>query len=139
MGENNTGHYDLPSLLRIDGMDIRTVAKNNVSLEVGEYFRFITKFLNRAPTVIETLTKIASHKAKEYDYRSLVETRNLLESLGNGKYETAIAGIINAGRRGHDSFAADNTKEILNDFIAFVDDVSAAKKTEEHETLPYIL
>jgi CheY-like chemotaxis protein len=67
-------YYNLSSLLRINGIDVRKAAKDNQSLHTGEYFNLLTKFIEQAPQIKEILSK--------NDSQNMEETQKLLDSIG---------------------------------------------------------
>ena len=139
MGEKLGNFFDLPMLLRLNSLDIRRVARNNLSLRTEEYFNLLSKFIEHAPKAMNTLNRIASLEADEYDIKNISDLKNMLDNIGCGKFLPIIDDIINAGKRGHNGFAADCAKKISDDFNKLFREVTAAKKTEKpqsiHETI----
>ena len=133
MAERINYLFDLPTLLRLDDLDIRMIARNNLSLLVGDFFKSLSKFLFQAPTIIDTLNKILNQKAKEYDYRSMTEVNKLMESIACYKHMHITDEIHNAGKRGHYAFAADCAKKFIEDLNRLGSNITAAIINEEAE------
>ena len=126
---NTNGQYVyLVALLRMGDLDIREIAKNYLALRLVDYYRTVEKFVNRIPMAKETLEKIASLRAAEYDYRTLQDICKFLEDIGDSHFAEEIAGIAKSGKIGHTRFAADSAKSLLEEFAAFCEKISAVHK-----------
>lgn len=128
MADANNQHFDLFSLLKISDLDIRRVARNNLSLLVGEYYKTITKFLNRVPMTLESLTKIVFFRAADYDFRGLADIKTYLDTIGHSKFLSILDDIIHAGKMGHTDFASECAKKVLSEFNEFSARLFDAKK-----------
>ena len=135
MGEKKNILFDMPALLRLGNLDIRRVARNNLSLTAREYFNMLSNFANFAPHAMENINRIASLKADEFDFQRMTDIRDILEDIGFVKHLPVIDDIIKAGKRGHYEFAAECAKKISDDINRFYEQVLKAKKTEKPETL----
>ena len=132
MEEEGNQHSYLKALLKMGDLDIRRISRDYLSLRIGDYFKTVEKFVNRVPLVLEALTKIATLKAADYDFRNLNDVKQYLEDMGySAKFITAVEEIFKAGKRGHSKFAADSAKEILYDFNEFCKRITALPDRDE--------
>ena len=132
MGDGRNQHLYLKALLKMGDLDVRRISRDYLSLRVGEFFKAVEKFVNRVPMVLEALDKIISLKATDYDFRILKDVKQYLEDMGYNK-ASIIEDIAKAGKRGHSKFAADNAKEMLDDFTEFCTRISAVQKVSGAE------
>ena len=117
MSEEHDNNFDLQALLKINSLDIRRVARNNLTLLVEDYYKMITKFFKYVPMTTDTLRKIAALKnAESDDFRNLSNIRTFLEDIGCNKFSTIIDEIASASKRGHHAFASESSKTLLDDF-----------------------
>jgi PleD family two-component response regulator len=133
MSDESSQYYDIPSLLRLDCISIKTAARNDLNLLTGDYFRTLSKFLQVAPQIKESINKFSAAKGEEEDLVRLADSRALVEAVGSDKLTAPINEIIRAGRRGHNDFAADCAKKITGDFDKIVTGVISAKKEKSPE------
>jgi len=136
MDNKHNYHFDLPALFRITYLDVRKVARNSLSMKVGEYFSILAKYLKYAPSAVKYLHKIADCEAAESDFRSIEYMIHLLENAGCYGFTSAIEDITSAGKRGHNGFASECANSIISDFSDFNSQLTAAKRTEETNSLP---
>jgi len=132
MGDGSNQHLFLRALLQIGDLDIRRISRDYLSLKMGEYFKTVEKFVNRVPMAMESLTKIASLTAADYDFRTLKDIKQFLDDIGYEK-SSNLEEIVKAGKRGHSKFASDCVKEMLDDFSVFCTRISAVYKTSGAE------
>jgi len=135
MGENYNRHFYLPALLRAGDLDIRMIARNNISLRVDEYYNSLSKLIDYIPNALENLNRIAALEGSEIDFRNLTILKNLLNSAGCKKFATAVTDIINSGKWGHNDFAASSAKKLLDDINSVYKHILKAEKKEEPEDL----
>jgi len=135
LGEGSNYNFDLLTLLRISDLDIRKVARNNLSLTVGEYYKVVVKLINRIPMTSEALNKIVSHKAADYDFRGLQEIKYFLDTIGHSKLSLQMDEIIHSGKMGHVDFAGESARKILPEFNDLSKKLMAAQKAQESETV----
>ena len=115
MGDNIK--FDLPALMRTGSLDIRTVARNNLSMLVEEYNKLLSKFLKYVPMTKDTLTKISSQKtAESEDFRNMTNISGMLQDIGCSKFTVLFEEIASACKRGHIAFAADCAKSLYIEF-----------------------
>jgi CheY-like chemotaxis protein len=129
MSAEKSYNFDLPTLLRLGDLDVRKVARNNVSLRVKDYFKILSKFIDHAPQAIEGLNMIA-RKSDDFDFQSMVHVKDMLEDIGCFKFIPAIDDIIKAGKRHNNDFAADCAKKFSDDLSGLHTRIVAAKETE---------
>ena len=108
-------NFDLLALLKLKELDIRRVAHDNPLLRVGEYNRVLSKFINYNTKIISTLDKISSPGAKESDFSFMADVKTLLMNMGCYKLMPLIDDIISTGKRGHNKFASDYAKKMLEE------------------------
>jgi len=109
--------FDLPALMRTGNLDIRMVARNNLTLLVEDYYRLLSKFLKYVPMTKDTLTKISSQKnAESDDFRNMSNISGMLEDIGCTRFTLLFDEIASACKRGHNAFAADCAKSLYIDF-----------------------
>lgn len=133
MGDESVQNFDLPSLLRLKALDIRIAARNNLSLRTGDYFKLLSKFLQNAPFIKESLTKFSTLNSDDNDVQRLEENKVLLEDIGCDKLISPINDIIRTGKRGHNDFAAEQAKKILSDFDKIITGIIAARIETEQD------
>ena len=131
MGDAYSENFDLPMLMRLDELDIRAVAAKNMSLQVGQYFDLLTKFIIHEPEITEALTRITALDGDENAFRTLADTRTLFEYMGCKKFAQAFSEIVDAGRINDKRFAAACAKKISGDFSGFYKRILATKKETE--------
>ena len=51
MKSESDANFDLPTLLHINGLDIRGVANDNPEMLTGEYFTLLVKLLDHMPLI----------------------------------------------------------------------------------------
>ena len=139
MGDDNSRSFDLPSLLRSDDLDIRRVVKNNSSLQAEEYYKLLLKFTDYAPQATDTLSRIAALEGDENDFRSLAHIKIMLKEIGCRKLVPVVDDIINAGKRGHNQFAADSAKKFSGELNELCTYIMAAERTGKPETITGVL
>ena len=129
MGNGN--NFDIPALLKMGCLDIRRIAKTYPSMQVGEYFGLLTKFINQWALINRTLERIAAQKSEDRDFHNMSEIKTLIADLGYDNPISAIDDIINVGRRGHHKSAADQAKKVLDDLNGLFNQITEAKKKSE--------
>jgi len=134
MADGLSRRFDLKTLLKLGDLDIRRVARNDLSMQVGDYFALLCKFINRVPMITEALGKIASLNAAEYDFRSLGDIKYLLDGIGHVKFMKRFDEIASAGKRGHTKFASNAAKSLLKDFNLLCDRILSAEKTQQPDS-----
>ena len=126
MGDNIK--FDLPALMRTGILDIRMVARNNLSLIVEDYYKMLSKLLKYVPMTKDTLTKISSQKTAESDdFRNMSNISGMLEDVGCSKFTLPFEEIASACKRGHNAFAADCAKSLYLDFDDLCTQIAHAK------------
>jgi CheY-like chemotaxis protein len=125
--------FDLPSLLKLEDLDIRGIANNFAVLTVKEYYNLLLGFFEAVPKVTEVLTRITVHDGDEEDFKNLFETKHLLRSIGYNKLAPVLDGVIDAGKNGNKEFAADCAKKILNDINRLNNRIMLSIKTIKEE------
>jgi CheY-like chemotaxis protein len=128
MKDESSQNFDLPALLRLNSFDIRMAARNNLSLRTGEFFGLLSKFIQNAPAIKESLNKFSALEGDENDIQMLEENKSLLEDIGCDKLVSPFSNIIRAGKRGHGDFAAECAKKILGDFDRIITGIISARK-----------
>ena len=133
MGENVK--FDLPALMRTGSLDIRMVARNNLSLLVDEYYKMLSKFLKYVPMTKDTLTKISSQKtAESEDFRNMTNISGMLEDIGCNKFTLIFDEIASACKRGHGAFASDSAKSLYIEFDDLCTQITHAKMEATDDT-----
>ena len=133
MSEGSEEKYDLQALLKIHGLDIRRVARNDLAMLVEDYYKMISKFFKYVPMTIDTLKKVSALKtADSDDYRNLSNIKNFMEDIGCYIFSVVLDEIASACKRGHNAFAAESSKKLLDEFNDLCAQIRRAK-TEETE------
>jgi hypothetical protein len=97
--KNESDHnFDLTSLLRLNDLNVQMASRNNLSLQTGEYFRLLSKFIHNAPQIKECLGRISSLEGDENDILLLEENKTLMEDIGCEKFSPLVNDIIRAGK-----------------------------------------
>jgi CheY-like chemotaxis protein len=120
--------FDLTTLLKTSGIDIRLAIRSNVSLRLDEYYSLLSRFVHYAPHIIETLERIAIHKANSLDFLTMTGVEEHLSGIGCNKFTTIIDDIVKAGKMGHNDFAASLAKRLLTEFRDFCAHIKKAQK-----------
>ena len=61
-------YFDIPSLLRMGDLDIRKVARNNLTLRIKDYFNLLSTYIVDEPKTTDTLKRIIAIKGEDYDF-----------------------------------------------------------------------
>ena len=130
MGDRTGSRFDLPAILRVGGIDLRLLAKNNVSLLLDEYFSRLSKFITKTPGVVEVLIKASETEALTSDIYRMEYIRNLLEDIGCDSFTHEISEISKACKRGHQKFATEQLRKLLDKINEFHAKIAAAEKKE---------
>jgi PleD family two-component response regulator len=125
--------FDLPTLLKIDGLDIQMLAENDLSLQTGDYYKLLSRFVDYAPDAVDTINRIASLGASESDFWIMEIIKNKLESIGCYKIMLIVNDITAAGKKGQTKYAAFCAKKILDDFYDLYAGILNAEKIPEAE------
>jgi PleD family two-component response regulator len=123
--------YDLSALLRINGLDIWKIAKNE-SLLVGEYSKSLSKLLEKAPLLKESLTKVSNKNAADADFKCLEEGKTLLEETGCDKLASSIGAIIITGKDNNNTDSG-NAAKILEDLETVCKKITNAKRDRDQD------
>ena len=110
-------------------LDIRKISRNNLSLTVGNYFKFLEMFIVLMPKVLQAFNRIAAHEAADNDFRFLQETKALLENIGYNENLAVFDDASGAIKRGHFKFASDCIHDILGAFTVFCERLMATHET----------
>ncbi|MDR0316098.1 MAG: response regulator [Treponema sp.] len=114
--ENVCNHsFDLSALLKIDDLDIRMIAGNNLSLQASDYYKLLSEFINIAPNVENILNRIAALEGENIDFRFVEGIKELLRSMGCNKLLPAINDIVNSGKMGQSKIFASCAKKLSED------------------------
>jgi PleD family two-component response regulator len=139
--ENENKHdFDLTTLLKLDGLDIRKVAKNDPSFTVGEYYSFLEILISQREIFQDTLSRIADLsrisdlETNENDSQNMALLKKLLEGIGHDSFVSIVDDIINLLKRGHYKSALDRIQKLPGDFSVFNDQIMAARKPKPGET-----
>ena len=139
MEDRQSRNFDLPSLLRLDALDIQRIAKNVPPLRVGDYYNLLSKFMNYAPQVMDNLNRISALEGDGNDFHSLNYLKIMLKEIGCRKFVPAIDEIIGAEKRGHNKFAAESVKKFSEEFDRLYKQITAAERPEKPETVTSVL
>jgi PleD family two-component response regulator len=118
--------YDLSVLLHINGLDVWKIAKNE-SLLVGDYCKTLSKLLEFAPLLKQSLAKVTNNNANEADFKCMEDGRTLLTEAGCEKLASLIGGITVTGKDNSNTDAG-NAQSILEDFDTMCKKITAAKR-----------
>ena len=136
MKEERSRRFNFQSLLRLEELDIRKMAKNNPTLTVGDYYSLLANFLNNVQLITETLNRIIANDIASNDFWSLAYIKTLLEDMGNKKYSAVIEDITKACKRGHNKFASDHAKKVLEGISNLQSQILAVEKSEDETEDP---
>ena len=129
----NSYFFDLPSLLRLNRLDIRKIAKNNPLMSVGEYFGLLTKFVDHGGDTPESLQRISDMKTEPNDLQNLALIQIMLKDIGNESFLPVINDIISLGKVSSTKLAADYAKSLLRDYTWLYEQINAARNNEIDE------
>jgi PleD family two-component response regulator len=134
MQDGQKAFFDLPSLLRLGSIDMHLLIRSNLSMQVGEYFHLLLKFLDYAPVANDSLKRIALLKSDPEDFKNIEIISLYLEEIGNIKFQNIFQNIIDKGKsrmRTHEEIAAEFARKVCDDYSRFYTRLNATKKTEE--------
>ena len=126
--------FDIHAVLRIKGLDIHKVAKDNPYLLIGEYYDHLLEFINNSVDITNILKKIADIKANDKDFKHLVETRAMLENIGCTKFLSDIDDMIKLNLNKSRRRAADISKILLDNISSLILQITEAKNVDLSET-----
>jgi CheY-like chemotaxis protein len=133
----NKEYFNLPTLLKLDALNVRHFATTEPSLSVNGYFEILSNFLKLAPSVSSALVKFTALDADRDAYKKLSSAIDLLGSFGCNKFILDFHSILNAyGKKGNWREAAVYAKQIRENFDAFCSEIMAAKNIKKSTTLP---
>lgn len=130
MADRYSANFDLPTLLRIRDLEIRSFVEHNRSLLTGEYFSLLSDFISFAPRLAVALTKISALGGDENAFQCLADAKALLEGIGCNKYAFVIGEIIEAGKQDDKKLASGRAKGIADDLNRLSAQILAANRTE---------
>jgi CheY-like chemotaxis protein len=126
--------FDLSFLLRIGSLEIRSLASENSSLGLKEYFEKLSKFVTNAPPGLDGLRKITANiPIDKADYHNINGLKIFMEDIGCNRYSERFDEIIASCKRGHTKYASDLAKIIREEIKEFFAGVIAAKKAAEKQ------
>ena len=129
MGNIENHSYDLSILLRVSNLDLRRLARDNLSLDVREYYLSLSKYLSSAPLAIDSFNRIASNvPTYNRDYLNIINLKTLMEEIGCNKFSEIIDDMLSACKRGHTKYGSDLAISILDEVKVLHSGVMAAIK-----------
>jgi twitching motility two-component system response regulator PilG len=96
MDKTNSRYFDLPGLLRMKDMDVRSFAKAKPSLSVNEYYGILSEFIDLAPDVLRALGQFERRDGDKDAARSLDDMIDTLEKMGCKKFIVEFHSILDA-------------------------------------------
>ena len=134
----NSKFFDLPLLLKQDGLNTRKYAESKESVTVGEYFDMLSELLRLEPDVERALVKFAGSDSGKEDYRSLDGMINLLTKIGcDNKFILDFHSLLDAyGKKGNWREAAVHAKQIRENFNKFCSRIKEAIVKVKPDGLP---
>ena len=140
MGNEQYQAFDLPALLKLDNLGIRKTAKAQPSLQIGEFFNLLEKFIVYTEGFDTTLQKISDQKAHDKDFQDMADLKTMLLALdiGHDSLIPVIDEITSLGKRGHIIHAADRAQKFQDDFLYLHKQIKAAKKTDPVDETLYL-
>jgi len=126
----NSYFFDLPSLLRLNRLDIRKIAKNNPLMSVGEYFSLLTKFVDHGGDIPESLQRISDMRTEPNDLQNLALMQIMLKDIGNESFLPVINDIISLGKVSSTKLAADYAKNLICEYTRLYEQINAARNNE---------
>ena len=119
--------FDLPTLIRLDLLNIRKIAQNNQYLTVGGYFDLLYRFKEEGRKASEVLEELSSKSNDMECLRVLQDMRGLLEEMGCIKWPPIFSDVISAVMKNNTDLSADCAKSILEPFNDFYDKITDAE------------
>ena len=120
MDKTNFRYFDLPGLLRIKDIDVRSFAKAKPSLSVNEYYTILSEFIDMAPDVLRALGQFERREGNKDASKSLDGMIDLLESMGCKKFIVEFHSVLDAYMgSGNWRLAGTHAAGIKDDFNAF--------------------
>ena len=137
MDNVNSKFFDMPALLKLDGLNTRKFAMSNRQVTVDEYFSMLSELLNLAFNVERALTNIINRNGEFDDYKSLDSMVNLLTDMGCDILILNFHSLIDAyGKKGNWREAAYLAKQISKDFREFYQQIKITMVRVNPDNLP---
>ena len=132
-------NFDLIALLKIDNLDIRETAKNNPSLQIGEYFNMLEKIIENADDFSAALKDISDERVNENAFQIMADMKTMMINfnIGCGNFIPVIDEIIKFGKRGHINTILERAMELRSNFSILFMRLIAAKKQDPIDETQY--
>jgi CheY-like chemotaxis protein len=124
----------MPTLLRIEDLDLRMAARGNPGMLIGEYFQLLTKFVNQMPNLVNTLDRIAALQGEKFDFQIVTNIEDMMKNLGCNKFTPAINDIVKSGKMGHKEFSALYAEKLSKDIFDLCARIKKTEKKQEKKT-----
>ena len=132
----NSKFFDLPTLLKLDGLNMRKFALSEQSGMVGEYFSMLTELLELSPDVDRALAQFANLNGERDDYKSLDSMISLLTNMGCDKFILDFHSLLDAyEKKGNWREAAVHAKQIKEQFNEFCSQIEISAVTKKPDRL----
>jgi CheY-like chemotaxis protein len=126
--------FDLPSLLKIDGLGLRNTA-NTYAMTVFEYFNILSEFLSLAPKVSLALSRYVARDGDADCYKNLDRMADLLKYTACDGFIETIYKTNGAYEQGNWKLAATYAKSMIDDFNAFYPHIEEAKRSNRPDII----
>ena len=125
--------FNLQSLLRLEDLGLRNLAKRNQTLRIEEYYQKLSAFLKNRHLATDTLNRIIENNATSNEHWSLKNLKTQLEDIGCRKYSTIIKDIVKASEIGHHKFASENANKLLEKINGLAAKIASAEKIKAED------
>ena len=137
MDNVNSKFFDVPALLKLDGLNTRKFAISERRRTVDEYFSMLSNLLSLALDVEKALAEIANCSGELDDYKSLDSMVNLLTDMECDIFILEFHSLLDAyGKKGNWREAAVYAKQISKDFHVFYYRIKRAIMKAAPDNLP---
>lgn len=133
----NSDFFDLPTLLKLDGLNTRKFAKSERAGSVSEYFSLLSELLDLELNVERALSRFAACNGDLDDYRSLDSMANLLTNIGCDKFILDFHALLDSyGKKGNWRAAAVCAEKLNEEFPKFHSRIKKARTAVTSDNLP---
>ena len=135
MDKGNSEQYSIPALMKINGIDIRGLARTD-PMPAAAYFDSLSQFVRRAPQANGALMKFVNRNGDIDAYKGLDNVITALKDIGCKAYVTEFYSILGAYETGNWRLASHYAEKVADGFNQFCGKVASCKIIGENDNFP---